>query len=62
MKKYLKRFFVLTMLCMLVTSTALNVSAAELNLASDLMTIEEEKGLMQAMLLRHELQVFRLPW
>lgn len=44
MKKYLKRFFVLTMLCMLVTSTALNVRAAELNLASDLMTIEEENG------------------
>ena len=44
MKKQFKRLFVLTMLCMLVASAALNVSAAELNLASGLMPIEQENG------------------
>lgn len=44
MKKQVKRIFALTMVCMLIASMALSASAAELNLASDLMPIEQENS------------------
>lgn len=44
MNKMIRRLFALTLVCMLCVSLVVSASATELNLASDLMPIEQENG------------------